>query len=149
MSLVLQFGLFLAVISLVYYMCNKNKEKEDTLIETYEDPLISKIYKDLKLLYPQLDEKNITIHGANDTLTEDKKTMYLCLRKKNGEYYDYPSILYIAIHELAHVLNDEYDTHSEHGHKFNNLNKILLKRAHDIGLLPKDLKVNYDMCGKI
>jgi len=148
MSLALQLTLFVLVVSLVCYACRKNK-KDERKIETYQDPLLGKIYKDLKLIYPDLDQKNITIHAANDTLTEDKKTMYLCIRKKNGEYYDYPSILYIAIHELAHVLNDEYDTESQHGDKFNNLNQILLQRAEDLELIPKNLKVNYDMCGTI
>jgi len=149
MSLALQLTLFVLVVSLVCYACRKHKKEDEKKIETYQDPLISKIYNDLKLIYPNLDQKNITILAANDTLTEDKKTMYLCIRRKNGEYYDYPSILYIAIHELAHVLNDEYDTESEHGDKFNNLNQILLQKAYELKLLPKNLKVNYDMCGTL
>jgi len=148
MSLAIQLALFVAIVSLVYYACRKS-DKNEKKIETYQDPLLDKIYKDLKLIYPDLDQKKIKMYGANDTLTEDKKIMYLCIRKKNGEYYDYPSILYIAIHELAHVLNDEYDTHSEHGDKFNNLNKVLLQKAYELNLLPKNLKVNYDMCGTI
>jgi predicted metal-dependent hydrolase len=148
MNLALQLTLLVAIVSLVYYACRKDK-KEEKKIETYQDPLLDKIYKDLKLIYPDLDQKKIKLYGANDTLTEDKKHMYLCIRKKNGEYYDYPSILYIAIHELAHVLNDEYDTESQHGDKFNNLNQVLLQKAQDLKLLPKNLKVNYDMCGTI
>jgi hypothetical protein len=118
-------------------------------LKVYDDPLLQRIYLDLKKVYPDIDSKNIKLYGANNTLTENKKKIFLCLKKKNGEYYDYNTLLYLAIHELAHVINNEYDTGHNHGEKFNELNDILLTRAYDKGLLDKNKEIEYDMCGRM
>ena len=137
---------FLLIIALVYLAYNK---KEKHKIYVYNDPMLKKIYKDLKQIVPDLDKINIKLYGANDTLTENKKKIYLCLKHPNGTYYDYNTILYIAIHELAHVLNDEYDTTNNHGDKFNKINELLLKRAQALNLIDLNKPINYDMCGTI
>jgi len=118
-------------------------------LKVYDDPLLQRIYLDLKKVYPDIDSKNIKLYGANNTLTENKKKIFLCLKKKNGDYYDYNTLLYLAIHELAHVINNEYDTGHNHGEKFNELNDILLTRAYDKGLLDKNKEIEYDMCGRM
>ena len=118
-------------------------------LKVYDDPLLQRIYLDLKKVYPGIDSKNIKLYGANNTLTENKKKIFLCLKKKNGDYYDYNTLLYLAIHELAHVINNEYDTGHNHGEKFNELNDILLTRAYDKGLLDKNKEIEYDMCGRM
>ena len=118
-------------------------------LKVYDDPLLQRIYLDLKKVYPDIDSKNIKLYGANNTLTENKKKIFLCLKKKNGEYYDYNTLLYLAIHELAHVINNEYDTGHNHGEKFNELNDTLLTRAYSKGLLDKNKEIEYDMCGRM
>lgn len=118
-------------------------------IKIYDDPLLEKIYLDLKKIYPDIDSKNIKLYGANNTLTENKKKIFLCLKKRNGEYYDYNTLLYLAIHELAHVINNEYDTGHNHGDKFNQINEDLLEKAYSKGLLDKNKEIEYDMCGRI
>lgn len=135
----------LLTITIIFCIVYKQKYK----IKIYDDPILQKIYNDLKLVYPDLDNKKIKLYGANDTLTENKKIIYLCVKRKNNEYYDYNTILYIAIHELAHVLNDEYDTSSYHGEKFQKINEYLLKRAVNLGIFDPNKEINYDMCGTI
>jgi hypothetical protein len=137
----------LIIIILVYIVYNKNKNKNK--IYVYNDPMLNKIYKDLEKLVPNLSKLDIRLYGANDTLTENKKKIYLCLKHPNGTYYDYNTILYIAIHELAHVLNDEYDTTGNHGAKFNQINEVLLKRAESLNLIDLNKPIKYDMCGTI
>lgn len=138
---------FLILIIALVYLAYNNKKKHK--IYVYNDPMLKKIYKDLKQIVPDLDKINIKLYGANDTLTENKKKIYLCLKHPNGTYYDYNTILYIAIHELAHVLNDEYDTTNNHGDKFNKINELLLKRAQALNLIDLNKPINYDMCGTI
>jgi len=118
-------------------------------LKVYDDPLLQRIYLDLKKVYPYIDSKNIKLYGANNTLTENKKKIFLWFKKKNGEYYDYNTLLYLAIHELAHVINNEYHTGHNHGEKFNELNDTLLTRAYDKGLLDKNKEIEYDMCGRM
>jgi len=135
----------LITISIIFCIVYKQKYK----IKIYDDPMLNKIYNDLKLVYPDLDSKNIRLYGANDTLTENKRVIYLCLKRKNNEYYDYNTLLYLAIHELAHVINNEYDTGHNHGDKFNQINEDLLEKAYSKGLLDKNKEIEYDMCGRI
>lgn len=118
-------------------------------LKIYDDPMLLKIYDDLKKIYPEIESKHITIYGANNTLTENKKKIFLCIRKKNKEYYDYNTILYIAIHELAHVINEEYDINDNHGKKFNDINAQLLEKAYTLNLIDRNAEIKYDMCGTI
>jgi len=144
MSQTLDLLFLLVLVFLVYLMVTVHLKQT---IKIYDDPMLSKIYNDLKKIYPEIDTKGISLYGANNTLTENKKRIFICLKKKNGEYYDYNTLLYISIHELAHVINDEYDTHESHGEKFNKLNVELLDKAHDMGLIDKNAEIKYDMCG--
>lgn len=134
----------LILVALVYIMV---KIHLNQTLKIYDDPMLLKIYNDLTKVYPDIDKKEITLYGANSTLTENKKRIFICLKKKNGEYYDYNTLLYISIHELAHVINDEYDTHENHGEKFNKINLELIDKAHNMGLLDKNKEIKYDMCG--
>ena len=113
-------------------------------VKVYYDPLIKKLSDDLEKTYPDIKKHNIIILGANDTFTENKKKIFICLRKKNGEYYDYHTLLYISLHELAHVLTEAYDNHGE---QFNKTFSALLLRAKHLGLYDDTKKINYDYCG--
>lgn len=140
--------LFIILIAVLVYIAY-TKTKRKTNIQIYDDPMLTRIYNDLKQIVPDIDKLDIRLYGANDTLTENKKNIYLCLKNRNGTYYDYNTLLYIAIHELAHVLNDEYDTTNNHGDKFNEINNLLLKRAESLNLIDVNKPINYDMCGTI
>ena len=61
-------------------------------VKVYYDPLIKKLSDDLEKTYPDIKKHNIIILGANDTFTENKKKIFICLRKKDGEYSDYHTL---------------------------------------------------------
>ena len=102
--------------------------------------------------------KHITI-GENilnlDTaFTMFKKNIYFCLtpKKKDANIYDINTLMYIALHELAHVCSKS----SGHTREFKLVYKDLLQRAIDIGVYeyvdytkyPVDycgLKIEYNM----
>jgi len=143
------FSIFIIILIAILVYIAYTKTKRKTNIQIYDDPMLTRIYNDLKQIVPDIDKLDIRLYGANDTLTENKKNIYLCLKNRNGTYYDYNTLLYIAIHELAHVLNDEYDTTNNHGDKFNEINNLLLKRAESLNLIDVNKPINYDMCGTI
>jgi len=116
--------------------------KEDNQI--YDDPLIKKISDDLEKIYPDFKKLNLTIVGANDSFTENKKKIFICLKKPSGEYYSYHTLLYITIHELAHVLTTAYDNHGE---QFQKTFQDLLVRAKELDLYDETKKIDYDFCG--
>ena len=68
--------------------------------------------------------------------TENKVKLILCLRKKTPnaqgiyELHDINTMMFVVIHELTHVLNDQYD----HGPKFWALFEFMLHNAVECGI---------------
>ena len=78
--------LFVCFMFLLYIYFNMNK------IETYQDPLITRIVEDLIKVEPRV--KDLHFEASNESFTEDKKRVYLCLKDENGQYYDYNMIMF-------------------------------------------------------
>jgi hypothetical protein len=75
----------------------------------------------------------IKILEGPKSFTINKKEIYLCLKdKKLGaeNYYDYNSLIFVTLHEIAHVLCDELG----HTKKFQMIFKELLEHASSLGL---------------
>ena len=67
----------------------------------------------------------ISLEEGFKSFTENKQRVTLCLRNQFGELYDQNSLMYVALHELAHVINDEV----HHTKKFRRIFDALLKHA--------------------
>jgi hypothetical protein len=67
------------------------------------------IIKDLKEHLTVVDKrfKDIDIREASSSYTEDKTIIYLCLRDEKGQFYPMNTIIYVALHEIAHYMNKE------------------------------------------
>ena len=112
-------------------------------IYSYHDPLIDRIKDDLLKVDPRVEE--LSFHASNESFTEDKRFVYLCLKDKDGKYYDYNMIMYVSLHELAHAFSDSVDTdHS--GKEFKDNFRNLLNKAQTIGLYDPKIPLVYDYC---
>ena len=113
--------------------------------ETYADPKIYEIKNVLMEIDPDVASK-LNIQASNQSFTEDKRDMYLCLRDEKGQYYPDNMLHYVAIHELAHAKSKEVDTHHT-GQEFKNNFDKYLEIAKNKGLFDpkKGLVENY--CG--
>jgi hypothetical protein len=79
------------------------------------------------------------------SFTINKKQIYLCLKdKKAGEenYYDYNSLIFVTLHEIAHVLCNEVG----HTEKFKRIFKELLEHASSLGLYDETKPFVKDYC---
>lgn len=125
-----------------------NSELESTPQSRY---IISNLKQRLLMLFPPphmmrkkftgmlsgLNQRNIMseiklLEGPK-SFTINKKEIYLCLkdRKLGAEnYYDYNSLIFVTLHEIAHVLCDELG----HTKKFQMIFKELLEHASSLGL---------------
>jgi hypothetical protein len=113
---------FTVIFYLVYY-ANR--------VIVYNDPLIYRLKNDLILLDPKV--QNINFYASNTSFTEDKRRVYLCLKDKDGNYYPYNMLIYVACHELAHAFSSTIDlSHTTEEFKNNYIN--LLNRATELGL---------------
>lgn len=127
----------LAVVLLVFFAVNN--------VETYNDPLTKRIHRDLVQVDPRASK--ISIKGSDQSFTEDKTRMYLCLYDEKGQYYDYNMLMYVALHELAHVISKSVDP--EHKtQEFKDNFDFLLKRAAAKGLFDPSKPINYGYCPK-
>lgn len=114
-------------------------------LKVYYDPMLVKLENDLLEIYPPYRDLNVTILGANDSFTENKKKMFICLKNKNGEYYDYNTLIYITMHELSHVLTSTYK--DSHGQEFTDIFNYLIQSAKSKNLFDDTKPIKYDFCG--
>lgn len=106
---------------------------------------------DIKRLYKNYDENNISESSPNNKYTSYSinkgEKIVFCLREKNDEQtlHDINTIMFVAIHELSHLMTEDIG----HTPKFWDNMKYLLKHAIEIGLYTKvDYKNNpADYCG--
>lgn len=120
----------------IYKTCYKRK--------IYQDPLIRKIKYDVSKLDPRIG--SISFYSSDESYTEDKKKIYLCLKDENGEYYDYNMLLYVAIHECSHALTEVVDV--EHiTPEFRGMFEFLLQKAAKMGIYKPDKPLVDHYCG--
>lgn len=106
-------------------------------------PLIMHLKNKLALIHPKF--RYLDIREGSSSYTENKKTIYICTRDpKTNMVYDDNILLYVCIHECAHVLVPEYD---EHGPKFKAMMDHLLKKAIAAGIYDPSIPIPPTYCG--
>jgi predicted SprT family Zn-dependent metalloprotease len=92
--------------------------------------------------------KQLVFNASNESFTEDKKMVYLCIKDKQGKYYDYNMLMYVALHELAHAFSESVDMEHK-GDEFKNNFKQLLDKAERMGYFDSTKPLDYNYCPKI
>tara|TARA_Y100001937_G_C6977516_1_gene266176 strand:- start:145 stop:603 length:459 start_codon:yes stop_codon:yes gene_type:complete len=106
------------------------------------DPKIDELKKKLTLVHPE--SKKLQFLHDKKSYTINKKKIHLCIKDENGQYYNDNMLVYVSLHELAHVLCDEVG----HTPKFWAMFDALLEEAERI-IDPVTNKPVYDPKGKI
>ena len=129
--------LFIFGIIFVLLTANRLYEK---FVEN--DPMLIDIRNTLKPVFPDID--TVILLKGKKSYTINKKKIHLCLFDEHGNYYDKNMLIYVTLHELAHVRCDEIDD-KEHGEKFHSIFNDLLQKAiqHGIYNPNKPLIRNY------
>lgn len=114
------------------------------IIENYKaestDPVLLNVKEKLKQIYPGITE--LEFYESNKSYTINKQKVHLCLKDKNGEYYNENMLTYVALHELAHVMCDEVG----HTDKFYAVFDEIMDRAHEMGLYDPSIPIIKDYC---
>jgi len=133
-SVIVLFVLFLALLTYVIY---------SRLTEYFSqlDPMLKEIQQALEPLHPRV--KTLKFFEGNKSYTINKKKIYMCLRDEHGNYYDKNMLIYVAIHELAHVLCDEIG----HTEKFHRIFQELLEKAQDLQIHDASKPIVRNYCG--
>lgn len=69
------------------------------------DPKIDELKHKLSLVHPE--SKKLHFYNDKKSYTINKKKVHLCIKDEKGEYYNDNMLVYVSLHELAHVLCDE------------------------------------------
>lgn len=144
------YGIILSVFiyynyDMIYLESNSNVTS-NVIQDIYNDLLRMFYFTSNTFIYPleYLNNKNIfdylTIKESNESYTINKSVINLCVRNpKTYQYYDKNSLMFVTLHELAHVICDEVG----HTEKFLSINKALLNYAANQGYYnPKKPFVN-------
>lgn len=153
-QLVFIFGTVCVIVLILCFNCHhenkqENKRYQDIKKEylpqfkSQEQLTIDHLKEKLSLIHPSFQE--LDIRPNDESFTEDKKTIYLCIHDPHTkQLYDTNTLMYVILHELAHLLNT-YD----YGHTdtFFLIFDMLLCKAIDIGIYDPTLPHKHMYCG--
>lgn len=91
-----------------------------------EDPKLFELRQHLRRIRPEVADQLVLLEDQK-SYTINKKKIYMCLRDEKGEYYHDNMLVFVVLHELAHVLCDEIG----HTEKFHSIFQQLLKEAEE------------------
>lgn len=121
-----------------YLYENKNKFPD---FEKYIILLYQNFNKDKTLIYENDPNSNLTSFSINKG-----EELAFCLKsKKTGQVHDINLLMYVTLHEMAHIACPEVG----HGELFKNIFKFLTEQAIEIGIYRKDdyEKKPVEYCG--
>ena len=111
--------------------------------ECYEqtDPMLTRIQNTLLPLDDAV--KRVKFYEGKKSYCINKRKIYLCLRDEKKEYYPFNMLMYVSIHELAHVICDEIG----HTPKFHRIFKELLEKAESLNIYDSKIPIVSNYCG--
>ena len=131
----------LLIFVTIFYLLVPTAER----FEKFSDPKVEELKEKLTSVFPEA--RRLKFSGSNESFTIDKQHIYLCIRDKNGNYYDDNSLMYVLLHEFAHVLDDEVTSEEEHQAKFRYIFKKLLDKAAAAGIYDPTIPMVKNYCG--
>lgn len=130
--------IFLSVLSIILVVCLIIKQVKEHNTDD-KDPVLLDLKKIIENIEPSV--KNTIFHKGEKSYTINKKHIYMCLKDENGNYYDNNTLIYVALHELAHTFCDSVG----HTPEFHQIFHDLLNRAEKAGIYDstKNIVENY------
>jgi len=130
-------GLIILVFLVIIIKKELYKTKEGLEID---DPVLKTLKQKLKSVHPVVDK--LTFFKGDKSYTINKEEVYLCLKDKDGRYYNENMLTYVALHEIAHAICDEVG----HTQKFHDIFQHLLDKAYHMGLYNPSIPIIQDYC---
>lgn len=107
-----------------------------------ENFIITGLKESLTVLNPEFSR--IDIREGSSSYTEDKSVIYLCLKDPQGNMYPQNTLIYVILHEIAHMLNT---TNYGHTPEFYKIFNELLCKASDKGVYDPTIPHAKWYCG--
>lgn len=106
-------------------------------------PTLVEIKDKLSILEPE-KVKELEFFVDNRAYTLNKKKIFICLKNDKGKVFNMNTLMYVALHELAHAkyIGDSRDHNPAYMKIFDNL----LERAEKAGIYNPSIPVDDDYC---
>lgn len=105
-------------------------------------PILDQVRSNFAILDPNYAK--IPLRQGNSAFTENKQVITLCLvNPDTGNYYDMNTIMYVSLHELAHVVSKNHG----HGDEFKTNFARLLREAAKRGIYDPSKPIPMTYCG--
>jgi len=137
------------VLPIIFYKVEDFTYKPNGLIREILDD-ITPLFVDsnYKGVLAPLNNRNIMdeirFYEDDQSYTINKEKVYLCLKDKKGKYYGKNMIIYVTLHEIAHVICDEIG----HTEKFKQIFDELLYEASVRGIYNPSIPIVQNYCPK-
>lgn len=127
--------IFMFILAIIIYLIFKQAT------ENYSqyNPIIQTLKTDILKCFPELTQ--LQIYEGNKSYTVNKEKIYLCIKDKNGKYYDKNILMYVLLHEIAHTICPEIG----HTQQFKDIFNVLLQRA-QLGNIYEHVEIPKDYC---
>lgn len=126
------------VLIAAYTLANRSYYSE-------KHPVLDEVRRRFAAINPKYGK--IPLRSGPESYTQSKSAITLCIvNPDNNQFYDINSIMYVALHELAHVITkaDGEDSHKE---EFTENFAFLLKDAHNKGVYDARKPIPSVYCG--
>lgn len=109
---------------------------------SHNHPILNQVRANFAKLRPEY--ANIPLREGNSAFTENKSVITLCLQDPTTKkYYDINTIMYVALHELGHMISRTQG----HNEEFRSNFSSLLRKATEIGIYNPSLPIPDTYCG--
>jgi len=109
---------------------------------TSNDPTIQQIKQNFTKLDPNYGK--IPLQEGDSSYTENKEVITLCIKDpETKKYYDMNTLMYVALHELAHMVSKNHG----HGDEWRQNFDKLLKEGANAGVYDPRIPIPDKYCG--
>ena len=128
-------GIGILTVLLLVFVTYFRRENYKIANDVESNDMFVRLKNDLSKLYPnisELDMNGLVSCIPEDSYTENKRHVSICLRNTKGQFYPYEKLLKIGIHELAHVMSKGFDPEHKTPEFINNYASLMAK-ARELG----------------
>ena len=105
-----------------------------------EDIVISRLKSRLSRVFPNITD--LYIINSTKSLTRSKQDIYLQVYNKNGVPFDMNTLVYVALHEISHIICEVEDTDSAHSPEFYAIFNKLIDKSIEKGIFNPSYPLN-------
>jgi hypothetical protein len=110
-----------------------------------DHPILDQVRENFARLNPKY--ATIPLRVGTKSYTENKSLISLCIQDPSTKkFYDMNTIMYVSLHELAHVVSKSV-SEEEHNEEFRQNFAKLLERAAQLGIYNPNIPVPPTYCG--